>query len=93
MDINQYLKSIGIDKEPVESDSGSFVIDLLNSQEYGKMFSKLEKSEDLDILEDNQVIIEEGSSLVYESISQPILISLLADFEGDKYQIVINNIE
>lgn len=93
MDIKRYLKSINIDKEPVESEPGSFVIDIIGSQEYGRIFTRLEKSDDLEILEENQVITEQGSSLVYESLSEPLLFTLLADFEGDKYQLVINNID
>ena len=93
MGIKEYLKSIGIQKEVYKSENGSYIIDILNSNEYGKIFGLLEKSNDLDPLEDNQVITEQGSSLVYESISEPYLLSLLADFSGDKYQLIINVLE
>ena len=88
----EYLQSIGINKEG-EYAEDAYVVSLTNSNEYGRMFTKLEKSDDLDIMEDNQVITEQGSSLMYESESQPFIISLLADFDQDIYQLVVNTIQ
>lgn len=92
MGVDEYLQSININKEPIEGEDG-YIIDILNSAEYGKIFSRLEDSDDLEILEDNQVVTEQGSSLVYESLSQPYLLTLIADFDGDKYELVINEIK
>ena len=88
-----YLNSIGITQSGAPGDDGSYVIDLLDSDDYGKMFSKLERIKDLDLLEDNQVITEQGSSLMYESKSEPFLLNLIADFDGDVYQLVVTEIE
>ena len=89
----EYLKSIGINNQVNKGDGNSFVVDIKDSNEYGKIFSTLEKSDDLDPLEDNQVVTEQGSSLMYESMSEPFLLNLIADFDGDVYQLVINRIE
>ena len=88
----EYLQSIGIDKEG-EYTEDAYIVSLINSNEYGRIFTILEKSDDLDIMEDNQVITEQGSSLMYESESQPFIISLLADFDQDIYQLVVNTIQ
>ena len=88
----EYLQSIGINKEG-EYAEDAYVVSLTNSNEYGRIFTILEKSDDLDIMEDNQVITEQGSSLMYESESQPFIISLLADFDQDIYQLVVNTIQ
>ena len=93
MSIEEFLKNIGITQSGSIGEDGAYVIDLLDSNEYGKVFSTLEKSTDLDILEDNQVVTEQGSSLIYESDTEPFLLNLIADFDGDVYQLVINNIE
>ena len=69
------------------------IIQLNNSNEFGKMFTKLDNSDDLEQLEDNQVITEQGSSLLYESKSYPFLFNLMADFDGDIYNLVITEIE
>lgn len=92
MSIQEYLKSIGISKEAEQGDDNSYVVSIMNSNEFGKIFSKLENAEDLDPLEDNQVVTEQGSSLVYESISEPYMLNLIADFDADVYQLVINEV-
>lgn len=88
----EYLKSIGISKDGAIGDDNSYVVDIMDSNEYGKIFSTLEKSDDLDPLEDNQVVTEQGSSLMYEAMSEPFLLNLIADFDGDVYQLVVNKI-
>ena len=93
MDVNEYIKSIGIKYTANKSEDGNYIVDLPNSDEFGRVFSILEKADDLDQVEDNQIITEQGSSLMYESMSEPYLISLLADWEADLYQLVINIIE
>ena len=92
MEVKEYLESLGINNEIQEGDDGSYVVVLMNSTEFGKIFSKLENAEDLDALEDNQVVTEQGSSLVYESLSEPYMLNLIADFDADVYQLVINQI-
>ena len=89
----EYLNSIGITQEGNVSENDAYIIDLKNSDDYGRVFSKLEKVEDLDLLEDNQVVTEQGSSLIYESESQPYMINLIADFDGDVYQLIVSKIE
>ena len=89
MNEKEYLKSIGINEEGHESDE-AYVIDLANSDAYGKMFSKLERIDDLSLLDDNQVITEQGSSLIYESESEDFVLNLIADFDSDQYQLIIN---
>ena len=93
MDVKSYLRSIGITQEGNIGDDNAYVIDLVDSDDYGKMFSRLERVKDLDLLEDNQVITEQGSSLMYESESEPYLLNLIADFDGDVYQLVVNEIK
>lgn len=91
MNEQEYLKQLNINKSGEYSDD-SYIVDLLDSTEYGKVFSILDRSDDLDIMQDNQVVTTEGSSLTYESLSQPYLLSLLADWEGNVYQLVVSKI-
>lgn len=92
MEIKEYLKSLNIDKEVEQGDDNSWVVSIMDSTEFGKIFSRLENADDLDPLEDNQVVTEQGSSLVYESISEPYMLNLIADFDADVYQLVVNEI-
>ena len=91
MNEQEYLKQLNINKSGEYSDD-AYVVDLLDSTEYGKVFSILDRFDDLDIMQDNQVVTTEGSSLTYESLSQPYLLSLLADWEGNVYQLVVSKI-
>ena len=93
MNEKEFLDSIGISKSGSFGDDGSYIIDLSNSDEYGRMFTILDKSDDLDIMQDNQVITEQGSSLMYEALNEPYSINLLADFDNDLYQLVITKIK
>lgn len=93
MSVEEYLRALGITNELEQGDEpDAYVISLMNSNEFGKVFTKLENAEDLLPLEDNQVITEQGTSLVYESKSEPFLLNLIADFDGDVYSLVINEI-
>lgn len=92
----ELLKEIGINKQVTKSKNGSYLVDLMNSDEYGKIYSTLDKAVDsgvIDILEENQVVTEQGSSLMYEAVDEPYILNLIADFDGDVYQLIINRIE
>lgn len=92
MNVQDYLKSIGISKDGQYSENNSYIIDIETSDEFGVIYSKLENSDDLDIMYDNQVVTEQGSSLIYESQSQPFIVNLIADFEGDRYSLIVTEI-
>ncbi len=91
MRIEDYLSSLNITQEGIYNDD-SYIIDLSNSDAYGRMFTKLDSSEDLELLDKNQVITEEGSSLIYESKSYPLILNLISDWESDRYQLIVNEI-
>ena len=69
-----------------------YVITLVDSDDYGRIFSKLDKSSILDIIEENQVVTEQGSSLMYEDAEEKFLLNLIADFDSDQYQLVLDKI-
>lgn len=69
-----------------------YVITLVDSDDYGRIFSKLDKSSILDIIEENQVVTEQGSSLMYEDDEEKFLLNLIADFDSDQYQLVLDKI-
>ena len=69
-----------------------YVITLVDSDDYGRIFSKLDKSSILDIIEENQVVTEQGSSLMYEDDEEKFLLNLIADFDSNQYQLVLDKI-
>ena len=93
MKIEELLDELNIKYSGSYNDDNAYVIDLPNSQVLGDIYIILDNSTIINILEDNQVITEEGTSLLYEVVDEPYLINLLADWEADKYQLIINNIK
>lgn len=87
----EFLSSIGINIEGQIGDD-AYVVDIADSNEYGKVFSKLEKADALDPLEDNQVVTVQGCSLMFEAVDEPYILNLIADFDEDKYQLIVNKI-
>ena len=90
MSIPQYLKQNNINKKYTISEDNNYIITLDNSDDFGKMFSHLEKIEDLEQLEDNQVVTEQGTSILYKSNSENYLFNLIADFDGNVYQLIVS---
>lgn len=90
MSIRQYLKQNNINKTYTISEDNNYIITLDNSNDFGKMFSHLEKIEDLEQLEDNQVVTEQGTSILYKSNSENYLFNLIADFDGNVYSLIVS---
>lgn len=93
MEVKELLKKLNIDYEGEYNKDESYVIDLPDSKTFGNIFTILDNSNLVDILEDNQVITEQGSSLLYEVIDEPYILNLLGDWESNQYQLVITNID
>ena len=82
--MEEFAKELEIKTEGnYNEDKDSYIIDLKNSDDYGYAYIKLENSDLVQLMEDNQVITEEGSSLMYEAVKKPYLINLLASVTID----------
>lgn len=91
--MEEFIKKLKLGYEgSYNSEEDSYIIDLPNSDAYGNVYIKLENNSNIELLDENQLITEEGSSLLYEGINEPFLINLLADWEANKYQVIINSI-
>ena len=85
--MEELLRQLGIDAEPVKGENGSYNIDIEDSNEYGRYFSKLDKS---DIVEEEQgasSVNFENSSIQFTN--EQYTLTLLADFENDTYSLNI----
>ena len=84
--MEEELKRLGIEQEGQEGKDGSYVIPIDNSDEWGKMFSKLDGS-DLEDMEENSLLTDNNSSLMFRSDNYQY--NLLADFSANEYKLVI----
>lgn len=85
--MNELLKQIGIDAEPVKGENGSYNIDIEDSNEYGRYFSKLDKSDLVEEEQDASSVNFENSSIQFTN--DEYTLTLLADFENDTYSLNI----
>lgn len=69
----------------------SAVYDIPDDDKYGVIFSKLDKNSNIELLDDNQFVTEQGSSILYTTVDEPyFMISLLADYLNEKYSLNIS---
>ena len=90
--IYELLKELGITKRGSYADTDTYVIDLDDSNDYGKINSILDKSEILDPIDESSYLTADNANLDYKYEDQFIL-SLIADFEEDYYQLVITEMK
>lgn len=84
--MKEFLKELGIQGNPVESGK-SLVLDIEGSDNYGRIYSKLDRSELVEEDSESSNITLDGSTINFES--EKYLITLIADFNGDKYKLTI----
>ena len=85
--MNELLKQIGIDAEPVKGKDGGYNIDIEDSNEYGRYFSKLDKSDLVEEEQDASSVNFENSSIQFTNDNYTL--TLIADFENDTYSLNI----
>lgn len=85
--MNELLKQIGINAEPVKGENGSYNIDIEDSNEYGRYFSKLDKSDLVEEEQDASSVNFENSSIQFTN--DKYTLTLIADFENDTYSLNI----
>lgn len=81
--------SINFDGQPGRGNS--YVIDLPDDIEFGKVYSILESNEEVDQLEDNNLLTVHNASLLY-SYKDIYQINIKADFDNDVYSVVCTDI-
>lgn len=85
-----FMRRVGINKAGYYANDGSYVIDIDDSDEFGKMYSILDNSSELDDMTENSLLSVFTVSIQY--ISDDYQVSLLQDFEEDSYKIVVTKI-
>ena len=84
--MEEFLNSLGIEGQLQKSKS-SYVLDILDSNEYGRIYSILDKSDEVEEdPESSQVTLDYSSIQFY---NDEYNIQLIADFENDEYRLTI----
>lgn len=85
--MEDFLREIGIQGELRSTNNNSMVLDIDGSENYGRIYSRLDRSDLVEEDEESSQLTENTASIQY--ISENYLINLLADFNNDTYKLVI----
>ena len=88
MTIHELLSEIGINRTGTYSDNDTYTIELNDSNDFGRINSILDRANILDPIDESSYVTSDNANLDYKYQDQFIL-SLIADFENDYYQLVI----
>lgn len=88
--MKEFLKSIGIEKPGYFGKSGSYVIDLADSNEMSRYLTILDKSDEVDEMTDRSTLTLLGVNAVYANDEYEI--TLIGDYQADVYKIVVDEI-
>jgi hypothetical protein len=86
MYLEKFLEQLGIDQVGHYTKTNTYIIDIEDSDEYGKIYSLLDKSDKVEEDEDSSTITIHTSNIIYESDN--FQFTLIADFDQDTYKLV-----
>ena len=86
MYLKKFLEQLGITQVGHYTKSNSYIIDIEDSNEYGKIYSLLDKSDEVEEDDDSSTITIHNSNIVFES--EEYQFTLIADFDQDTYKLV-----
>lgn len=89
--INSLLKLLKLDSYGGNYGRKNHIIDLNDDSEWGRVYTILDSTPELDQIEENVLLTEHNSSLLY-NYNDELLLNLKADFDNDQYQLVISEI-
>ena len=87
-EVKEFLASVGITKDG-ELENSTYTVDLVDSNEFSRMYSLLDKAENISFDYDVSATTEHTSFLLY--LSDKYDISLIADFDTDKYVLTVED--
>lgn len=86
--MEDFLKELGITLDGHVNENGHYVIDIDDSDEFGKIFSRLDKSTLVDEDEESSSLTLDTANIQY--MGDEYNITLMADFENDTgYKLIV----
>ena len=92
MTLEQLLRELNIHIAGSYTNKNTFVIDLEDSNEYGRIYSLLERSDLLELINDTSFLNSENGSMEYRYEDEEgtiIQLSLIANWDNDEYKLVV----
>ncbi len=85
--MEEFLRGLGITEKGSTTEDGSYVIDIPDSNTYGKYLSKLDRSTEVEEDTESSQVTEDVGSIQY--VNDDFTITLLSDFDQDTYKLTI----
>ena len=86
--VEEILNELNINHEGTYSKNDSYVIDLANDTEWGKIYSILESNEEIEEQEESTLLTVHNANLIYEYKDWQFVLS--ADFDNnDNYRLTV----
>ena len=85
--MEEFAKKLGIE-QPGEVVNGKYIIPLMKSDEYSQVYTKLDKSDLVDLDGSSTLVTEKVSELKY--VGDEFTVKLDANFVDDFYRVVIS---
>lgn len=89
--MKEFLSKLGITQAGHFSKDNNYVIDFENSEEFNRVFSRLDKSDLVEENDDSSVINLNVSNIMY--VGDEYSLNLIADFEQDSYKLVVTELK
>lgn len=89
--IKDVLNDLNIRFDGEFSRDGSYVVDLFDSDQFGKVYSILDKNKDVENLEDSSSLTVHSANISY--LYGDYQLNLIADFDENLYKLVITEYE
>lgn len=88
MSAEELALKLNLDRKGIYGEDGTYVIDIRNSDEFGRYYSRLDNNEELECVEESTLLTTHNGSLLYR-YGDEFQITLIADFDNDEYRAVI----
>lgn len=91
MNLEDFLDFLSLGRDGEFSKEGTYVIDLESSDDFGKIYSKLDSNDDLEYLDSYSLLTVDNASLIYR-YEEDFQVGLIADFNNNLYKVVIEKL-
>ena len=89
--MNDLLREFGLALEGEYTKDGSYIVDIYDSNEFGRVYSALENGKNVEELYDNSLLTVHNASISY--LYGDYQLNLIADFDEELYKLVITEYE
>lgn len=89
--MEKLLRELNIYLEGSYSKDGSYIIDIYDSDDFGRIYSLLDNNRDIEELESNSLLNTHSANISY--LYGDYQLTLIADFDEDLYKLVITEYE